>query len=492
MEALGVMGCSGFDVELRALVDALLKDVCALAVRWSAALQREITASRTENHELRRRLHIMEQTLSQSSHNTRRTQAEGVGHLDTHAKLPEPGANEGLKKAQECVKKTLNTETEPTGPRGGQWQRRISALPGLKEEEMEISVTGRRQHRPYAACSDGLHSTDYTDPEADSQFSGLKTECERNSEPEMQNAEAEHNGEDSRDGEDDTQDCLAVEEQGETEDHSTQHGHHLFLRKMEQEEEDLEREDEEQDQFYTSHFMPTDLELSSTLLPNHSESTPSDCSTFAALEENADASSTHLLNAECSDLADGDADPSNSRKQKGPRYICNICGKSLSSKYSLTVHFTMHTGERPYACAQCGKRFVNRSNLQIHQNIHTGAKPYVCTLCPKSFADPSPFGRHKRMHSRELQQSSHTPKCQFICNICGKSLSTKQGLSYHLTMHTGERPYTCTWCGKSFVLKHNLKIHQNIHTGAKPYVCTLCPKSFADPSSLKKHQRMHV
>ncbi|KAG9276241.1 oocyte zinc finger protein XlCOF8.4-like [Astyanax mexicanus] len=484
MEALGAMGCSGFDVELRALVDVLLKDVCALAVRWNAALQREITASRSENSELRRRLHIMEQTLSHSSHST---QAEAAGRVDTQAGLPEPGGNEGLKKAPaECAKKTVNIEIEPTGPTGGQWQRQISALPGLKEEEMDISITGKTQHRFYAN-GDVLHATDYTSAETDCQFPGLKTECERKAESEIQSPEANHSQDNSRDDEDDTLDGLAVEEACEPENHSTQHGHHYFSHKTEENEDDLEREDEEQEQFYTSHFMPPDLRLSSTLLPINSESTLSDCSMFASLEGNAEKS-THLLNAECSDL---DSDPTNSRKPRGPRYICNICGKSLSSKYSLTVHFTMHTGERPYACAQCGKRFVNRSNLQIHQNIHTGAKPYVCTLCPKSFADPSPFGRHKRMHSRELQQSSRSPKCQFICNICGKSLSTKQGLSYHLTMHTGERPYSCTWCGKSFVLKHNLKIHQNIHTGAKPYACTLCPKSFADPSSLKKHQRMH-
>ncbi|XP_037393105.1 zinc finger protein 436-like isoform X1 [Pygocentrus nattereri] len=471
MEELSVMGCSQFNVELKTLVDALLRDVCALAARWSAALQQQISASHSENQELRRRLHLLEETLS---HRTRR---ESVAHPDTLDQLPEPdcdlaapGSYLHCKEIRAKCAKNTNMETERTDIKAGQWRR-------IKEEEVEISVTGRAVHRLDASHIDELHTT--TDAEENCQLSELKTEIEGSVEPEIQEPESERNVDDS---EDDAQDCLVVDEECDAEDG---HGH---LSPPKTEEEDGER-DEEQEQFGTLPLLISDLQHNSIPLPNNS--TSSDCSMFVMLEGNTNVSTTDL-NDQYSDLAGRASGPSNSKKQKGPRYICNICGKSLSSKYSLTVHFTMHTGDRPYACTQCGKRFVNRTNLQIHQNIHTGAKPYVCTLCPKSFADPSPFGRHMRMHSRELQQSIHSPKCQFICNICGKSLSTKQGLSYHITMHTGERPYTCTWCGKSFVQKHNLKIHQNIHTGAKPYACTLCPKSFADPSSLKKHKRMHV
>uniref|UniRef100_A0AAR2KWZ2 C2H2-type domain-containing protein n=1 Tax=Pygocentrus nattereri TaxID=42514 RepID=A0AAR2KWZ2_PYGNA len=268
-----------------------------------------------------------------------------------------------------------------------------------------------------ASHIDELHTT--TDAEENCQLSELKTEIEGSVEPEIQEPESERNVDDS---EDDAQDCLVVDEECDAEDG---HGH---LSPPKTEEEDGER-DEEQEQFGTLPLLISDLQHNSIPLPNNS--TSSDCSMFVMLEGNTNVSTTDL-NDQYSDLAGRASGPSNSKKQKGPRYICNICGKSLSSKYSLTVHFTI----------------------------------------------------------RELQQSIHSPKCQFICNICGKSLSTKQGLSYHITMHTGERPYTCTWCGKSFVQKHNLKIHQNIHTGAKPYACTLCPKSFADPSSLKKHKRI--
>ncbi|KAI4895303.1 hypothetical protein NFI96_011139 [Prochilodus magdalenae] len=460
MEQVNMMGFSQFDVELKILVDALLRDVCALAVRWSAALQQQITASRTENQELRHRLHILEQqTLSP------RTGMGSVAHSDTHDKLPAPG---------ECAKETVDTGSGCI--EASQWRR-------IKEEEMEIFVTGRAEHRLDASCSDVLHTTH---TEVNCQHSELKTECEGKIEPEIQEPESGHSGDDGVDSEEDTQDCWVVDDEYEAEDHSTQLGHPSPPKTEEEEEEEGGERDDEQEQFAASHLLTPDLQYDSIPLPNNSNS--SDCSMFVILEGNTEVSPT----GQHSDLAVRATGSSKSKKPKGPRYICNICGKSLSSKYSLTVHFTMHTGDRPHACTQCGKRFVNRTNLEIHQNIHTGAKPYVCPLCPKSFADPSPLGRHKRMHSKTLQQSSHSTKCQYICNICGKSLSTKQGLSYHITMHTGERPYTCTWCGKSFVQKHNLKIHQNIHTGAKPYACTICPKSFADPSSLKKHNRMHV
>ncbi|XP_035386979.1 zinc finger protein 2-like [Electrophorus electricus] len=481
-----------FHVQLTAILDTLLKkavtDICALADKWNSSLQMEITLSKSENEDLKRKLQIMEENLSH------RVGLNGFGeNPNTNTKLSQSGSADCFKKLYECGQRTVESERYP---KGGQWDW-SPVLAGIKEEEMEISITGRAEGR-LDASTDIVHTIHHT--HTNHHISELKTESESITEHGSQNPEAECNEGITVDCEDETQDSVAEDGEHKAEHQSTQNIQLSPTTEGSEEEEEEEEEEEVseggddertnvQEQCDISHLVTPSL-LDDTALFN-SESTSSNCNVLVILEGNADLS-TPASKTKHSDASETTVGHSSGKKKKGPRFICNICEKSLSSKYSLTVHYTLHTGDRPYACAQCGKRFVNKTNLQIHQNIHTGAKPYVCTLCPKSFSDPSPFGRHKRMHSRELQQSNHSPKCKFICNICGKSLSTKQGLTYHLTMHTGGRPFTCTWCGKSFVQKHNLKIHQNIHTGAKPYACTLCSKSFADPSSLKKHKRLHM
>lgn len=312
-----------------------------------------------------------------------------------------------------------------------------------------------------------------------------------NSEPEVQRPEAESREDMSKDCEDETRDSAAVARECGTMEEKTQNAH-LTPSKTKKEDNTTGGEVQEK-----THLVAADIKGPSTSFLNISELSTSDCSARVILGENAEVSTLPRTTKHSKKGSNSSPDPLQKNKNTGLRLICHVCGKSLSTKYSLKVHLTLHTGDRPHACTQCGKRFVNKTNLQIHQNIHTGEKPYVCTFCPKSFSDPSPLARHERMHGRELegkpipQLKKPSPEAKFMCNICGKILSTKHGLTYHVTVHTGKRPFICTWCGKSFVLRNSLLIHQNIHTGAKPYSCTLCQKSYADPSSLTKHKRLH-
>lgn len=102
--------------------------------------------------------------------------------------------------------------------------------------------------------------------------------------------------------------------------------------------------------------------------------------------------------------------------------LCDICGKSLSTKNKLKYHMRIHTGDKPHSCTQCSKQFSKKEQLKIHQRTHTGEKPFECSFCNKRFAQLSPY-------------------------------------KYHIKTHTGERRHVCIRCKKAFISLSNMKIH---------------------------------
>lgn len=102
--------------------------------------------------------------------------------------------------------------------------------------------------------------------------------------------------------------------------------------------------------------------------------------------------------------------------------LCDICGKSLSSKEKLKFHRRIHTGYKPYACEICTKSFSRKEQLKEHERVHTGEKPYICKYCGKGFTQRSPLRIHERTH-------------------------------------TGERPYKCMICQKGFISKGVMDTH---------------------------------
>ncbi|KAI2666026.1 Zinc finger protein 235 [Labeo rohita] len=115
-----------------------------------------------------------------------------------------------------------------------------------------------------------------------------------------------------------------------------------------------------------------------------------------------------------------------SRLKPNEKFRCEICGRCFHSNTNLSVHYLVHTGERPNKCSFCGKGFSQKGNLQAHERIHRGERPFSCVTCGRSFTQKVSLSNHERIHRGERP---------FTCITCGKGFTQKVTLQQHLVVH---------------------------------------------------------
>lgn len=53
-------------------------------------------------------------------------------------------------------------------------------------------------------------------------------------------------------------------------------------------------------------------------------------------------------------------------------FLCDVCGKAVSSLEPLWAHWYIHTGENPNISDICGKAFTKIEGVKVHKHTRTG------------------------------------------------------------------------------------------------------------------------
>jgi len=140
-------------------------------------------------------------------------------------------------------------------------------------------------------------------------------------------------------------------------------------------------------------------------------------------------------------------------------YICNVCGKKLTSSRSRNIHELSHTGQFLLHCEECSKGFNENSALEKHKiKEHGGSYSNFCEKCGKGFLIQRALNAHSQrcgdIKPKKKQIKGHHP-----CYVCNKIFNRKCNLERHLKMHRGEKDYFCDQCGKEFTDYRSVNNH---------------------------------
>jgi hypothetical protein len=114
---------------------------------------------------------------------------------------------------------------------------------------------------------------------------------------------------------------------------------------------------------------------------------------------------------------------------------------------------------------------------------HNTKCSYTRDVCKKPFMHQS---------TSKIHLSVHTGERPFSCDLRKKRFTQRRQLNCHLHEHNGEQPYSCDMCKKSFACRWMLKIHLRFHVGERPFSCDMCNKRFTQHSHLTRHLRIHT
>lgn len=204
-------------------------------------------------------------------------------------------------------------------------------------------------------------------------------------------------------------------------------------------------------------------------------------------------------------------------KEKQP-VVCDICGKTISSRKNLRVHKTVkHFKNGSFACQICGRKFALNRDLKRHMPLHTNERKYECPHCGLQCKQPGHLTKHIRTHTEVMNwrcdccfknfkvqadlkkhcftEHADISKENLTCSVCKEKLKLPNSVYLHSLRHSGVREFQCHICKASFKLKQHMQVHMKTHEKPKDVekiVCPICNREFRFKHTYEKHFSKHV
>lgn len=208
------------------------------------------------------------------------------------------------------------------------------------------------------------------------------------------------------------------------------------------------------------------------------------------------------------------------------RIQCTVCRKILPTIGALIQHRNSHLKRGKLQCPDCHLQFQYPAYLLRHLESHknrenqtslledrpalkpqqslesvkekSGPKQRQCSICKDVFDDAHVLRKHSLTHI----SVSSSKQCPF----CKRDSKNRRNLLRHMSVHTGDKPFSCIDCGKQFYLDAYLKLHREKCSAhqTRPLItlksddkkkgthqCSYCPRTFTKKIRLQRHHDGH-
>ena len=194
--------------------------------------------------------------------------------------------------------------------------------------------------------------------------------------------------------------------------------------------------------------------------------------------------------------------------KKGDKFICDICGKEKSTKYTLKYHLEIHLSLDKIECNICRKTFTHAIALKTHSktihNLNVDPSKLSCNVCQVNCRNLSALNSHKLIHEVSktcpICSKPIKPRCfpehiklhelkkeekKFQCKVCRKKFYSYSNLHNHMGTHSVS--LECDLCEYQTGRKENIKYHMVNHMKLEPVECQICKRTYKTAKRLNFH-----